>query len=53
LSLKKYSLRPKLYDVLGISHILRNVINIAWERDIMNYFTQLSFVINKLYEKDK
>lgn len=23
-------LRPKLYDVLGISHVLRNVINIVW-----------------------
>jgi len=30
-----YSLCPKLYDVLGISHILRNVINIVWKRDVM------------------
>lgn len=42
-----YSLRPKLYDVLGISHILRNVINIVWEKDIMNCFTKL-FSINDM-----
>jgi len=24
-----YSIRPKLYDVLGISHVLRNVIIIV------------------------
>ena len=42
----KYSLRPKLYDVLGISHILRNVINIVWKRDIMSCFTKLSLINN-------
>jgi len=26
-NLKKYSLRSKLYDVLGISYVSRNVIN--------------------------
>jgi len=31
-----YSLCPKLYDVLDISHILRNTINIVWKRDIMS-----------------
>jgi len=39
-----YSFRPKLYDVLGISHILRNIINIVWERDIMSCFTKLSLI---------
>jgi len=39
-----YSLRPKLYDVLGISHILRNVINIVWEIDIMSCFTKLPLI---------
>jgi len=39
-----YSLRPKLYDVLDISHILRNVINIVWEIDIMSCFTKLSLI---------
>jgi len=41
-----YSLRPKLYDVLDISHILRNAINIVWKRDIMSYFTKLSLINN-------
>jgi len=41
-----YSLHPKLYDVLGISQILRNAINIVWKRDIMSYFTKLSFINN-------
>jgi len=41
---KFYSLRPKLYDVLGISHVLRNVINFLWERDIMSCFTNLSLI---------
>jgi len=41
-----YSLRPKLYDVLGISHILRNTINIVWKRDIMSCFTKLSLINN-------
>jgi len=31
-----YSLRSKLYDVLGISYILRNTINIVWKKDIMS-----------------
>jgi len=39
-------LRPKLYDVLGISHILRNAINIVWKRDIMSCFTKLSLINN-------
>jgi len=41
-----YSLRPKLYDVLGISHISRNTINIVWKRDIMSCFTKLSLINN-------
>jgi len=41
-----YSLRPKLYDVLDISHILRNIINIVWKRDIMSCFTELSLINN-------
>ena len=41
-----YSLRPKMYDVLGISHILRNTINIVWRRDIMSCFTKLSLINN-------
>ena len=41
-----YFLRPKLYDVLGISHILRNAINIVWKRDIMSCFTKLSLINN-------
>jgi len=41
-----YSLRPKLYDVLGISYILRNTINIVWKRDIMSCFTKLSLINN-------
>ncbi|AES62329.1 hypothetical protein MTR_1g098490 [Medicago truncatula] len=56
--INRYSLRPKLYDVLGISHILRNVINIVWERDIMSCFTKLSLIndmrkINERIEKRK
>jgi len=43
---KYYSLCPKLYHVLGISHILRNVINIIWKRDIMSCFTKLSLINN-------
>ena len=41
-----YSLRLKLYDVLGISHVLRNAINIVWKRDIMSCFTKLSLINN-------
>jgi len=41
-----YSLRPKMYDVLGISHILRNTINIVWKKDIMSCFTKLSLINN-------
>jgi hypothetical protein len=41
-----YSLRPKLYDVLSISHILRDAINIVWKRDIMSYFTKSSLINN-------
>jgi len=44
--MENYSLRPKLYDVLGISHILRNTINIAWKKDIMSCFTKLSLINN-------
>jgi len=44
---KLYSLRLKLYDVLGISHVLRNAINIVWKRDIMSCFTKL-FLINNM-----
>jgi len=45
-TLASYSLRPKLYDVLGISHILRNAINIVWKRDIISCFTKLSLINN-------
>jgi len=44
--LETYSLRPKLYDVFDISHILRNAINIVWKRDIMSCFTKLSLINN-------
>jgi len=44
LELKYYFFCPKLYDVLNISNILRNVINIVWERDIMSCFTKLSLI---------
>ena len=52
---KLYSLRPKLYDVLGILHILRNVINIVWKKDIMSCFTKLSLINNmgKINERIK
>jgi len=42
-----------LYEVMGISHILRNVVNIVWERDIMSYFTKLSLIndMEKINEK--
>jgi len=43
---KIYFLRPKLYGVLGISHILRNAINIVWKKDIMRCFTKLSLINN-------
>jgi len=43
---KIYALRPKLYDVLDISYILRNAINIVWKRDIMSCFTKLSLINN-------
>jgi len=38
---------------MGISHILRNVVNIVWERDIMSYFTKLSLIndMEKINEK--
>jgi len=42
----EYFLRPKLYDVLSISHILRNAINIVWKSDIMSCFTKLSLINN-------
>jgi len=35
-----------MYDVLGISHILRNAINIVWKRDIMRCFIKLSLINN-------
>jgi hypothetical protein len=35
---------PKLSDVLDISHVLRNVINFVWERDIKGGFTKLSLI---------
>jgi len=41
-----YSLRLKLYDVLGISHILKNGINVVWKRDIMSCFIKLSLINN-------
>jgi len=48
-------LRPKLYDVLNISHILRNTINIVWKIDIMSCFTKLSLINNmgKINERIK
>jgi len=47
-----------LYNAFGISHILRNVINIVWEIDILSYFTKLSLIndmgkINEKIEKRK
>jgi len=39
-----YFIRPKLYDVLGILHTLRNAINFVWEKDIMSCFTKLSLI---------
>jgi len=53
-----YFLRSKFYDGLDISHILRNVINIVWEKDIMSCFTKLSSIndmgkINERIEKKK
>jgi len=44
--LVSYFLRFRLYDVLDISHILRNAINIVWKRDIMSCFTKLSLINN-------
>jgi len=41
-----YSLRPKLYYVLDISHILRNAINIVWKKDIISCFTKLTLINN-------
>jgi len=41
-----YSLRTKLYDVLSISHILRNTINNVWKRDIISCFIKLSLINN-------
>jgi len=41
-----YSFRLKLYDVLDISHVLRNAINKVLKRDIMNCFTKLSLINN-------
>jgi len=35
-----------MYDVLGISHILRNAINSVWKKDIMSCFTKLSLINN-------
>jgi len=35
-----------MYDVLGISHKLRNAINIVWKRDIMSCFTKLPLINN-------
>jgi len=57
-SLVMYFLRSKFYDGLDISHILRNVINIVWEKDIMSCFTKLSSIndmgkINERIEKKK
>ena len=53
-----YFPRSKLYDVLSISHILRNAINIVWKNNIMSYFTKLSLInsmrkINKRRESNK
>jgi len=39
-----YFIRPKLYDVLYISHVLKNVTNFVWERYIMSCFTKLSLI---------
>ena len=43
-STMKYSLYPKLYDVLNISHVLKNLINFEWEIYIMSRFTKLSLI---------
>jgi len=44
IKIRFYSLRPKLYDVLDISHVLRNIINFVSEIDIMSCFTKLSLI---------
>jgi len=41
-------LRPKLQVVLPISHVLRNVINFFFGKEMFN-----KSVLNKSYEKDK
>jgi len=41
-----YSLRPKLYDVLGISHVLRNAINIVWKEILWVALQKLSLIYN-------
>ena len=41
-----YFLRSKFYDVLDISHILKNAINIVWKIYIMSCFTKLSLINN-------
>jgi len=35
-----------MYDVLDISHKLRNAINIVWKIDIMSCFTKLPLINN-------
>jgi len=39
-----YSLRLKLKVVLTISHVLRNVVNFVYERDIKSCFTKVSLI---------
>jgi len=54
-----YSIRPKLCDILTISHILKNVINFLCKRHIMSFFfIKLSLInsirkINQIIEKKK
>jgi len=43
-SLNSYPLNPKLYVVLVDSDKLRIVFNFLGEKEIMNYFTKLSFI---------
>ena len=40
--IKNYFFRLKLYDLLDILHILINVINFVWKRDIMCCFKNYS-----------
>jgi hypothetical protein len=42
--LKHYSLRTTIQVTLPFLHMLKNVINVLWNRKIMSWFTKLFFV---------